>query len=52
MLIGPLIGQMIALISVNGLKIIHILMCHDCETQKQLWVMYLSDVFLMDQQKM
>lgn len=45
MLIRALIEEIIALIGVNGLKIIITQMCHGGKTQK-LWVMYLSGVFL------
>lgn len=48
MLIRALIEEIIALIGVNGLKIIITEMSHGGETQKQLWVMYLSGVFLTD----
>lgn len=48
MLIGPLIDQIITLISANGLKIIFPEMCHGDETEEQKWVMYLSSVYLTD----
>lgn len=45
-MLNRVIGEIIAIIGVNGLKIIIILMCKGGETQKQK--MFISGEFLMD----